>query len=98
MDRTDTNYLTDFCQCREVARLLGDSPRTVAYWVRRFAEEGFAGLAESDRPGRPRRLSPEQLKFIDSDHGVRFVCGGTCRRVQTGSGLVDPGYHTQISS
>jgi transposase len=52
--------------CREVARLLGDSPRTVAYWVHRFEEEGFAGLAESDRPGRPRRLNPEQLKQIDS--------------------------------
>jgi|SRR5208283_356721 len=51
--------------CREVARLLGDSPRTVAYWVRRFEEEGFGGLAESDRPGRPPRLNPGQLKIID---------------------------------
>ncbi len=50
--------------CREVARLLGDSPRTVAYWVCRFEEEGLAGLAEGDRTGRPQRLSPEQLKQI----------------------------------
>lgn len=52
--------------CTEVARLLGDAPRTVAYWVQRFEEEGLAGLAEGDRPGRPRRLSPEQLQKISA--------------------------------
>lgn len=50
--------------CTEVANLLGDAPRTVAYWVQRFEEEGLAGLAEGDRPGRPRRLKPEQLEQI----------------------------------
>ncbi len=53
--------------CTEVAKLLGDAPRTVAYWVQRFEEEGLAGLAEGDRPGRPRRLNPEQLKKIGND-------------------------------
>ena len=38
---------------RKVAQLLGDSPRSVAYWVRRFEEEGLAGLAEAD-PRPPR--------------------------------------------
>ena len=52
--------------CTEVATLLGDAPRTVAYWVQRFEQEGLAGLAEGDRPGRPRRLNPEQLKQIGS--------------------------------
>ncbi len=47
--------------CPEVGRLLGDSTRTVQYWVRRFEDEGLAGLAESDRPGRPSRLNDEQL-------------------------------------
>jgi transposase len=50
--------------CTEVARLLGDAPRTVAYWVRRFEEEGLAGLGEGSRPGRPRRLSKAQLEEI----------------------------------
>lgn len=50
--------------CREVARLLGDAPRTVAYWVQRFEDEGLAGLTEVERPGRPRRLSREQLEEI----------------------------------
>ena len=43
--------------CPEVARLLGDAPRTVEYWVRRFEEEGLTGLVEGERPGRPPRLS-----------------------------------------
>jgi transposase len=51
---------------RDVARMLGDSPRTVAYWVRRFEEKGFAGLADTERPGRPRRLTEKQLDEIGS--------------------------------
>lgn len=50
--------------CREVAGLLGDAPRTVAYWVRRFEDDGLPGLAEGERPGRPRRLSKEQLEEV----------------------------------
>lgn len=49
-----------------VAELLGDSPRTVAYWVRRFEEKGLGGLVEGERPGRPRRLTPQQLAQIDA--------------------------------
>lgn len=51
--------------CPEVGRLLGDAPRTVEYWVRRFEAKGFAGLAEGHRSGRPRRLSEAQLREID---------------------------------
>jgi len=63
--------------CRKVAQLLGDSPRAVAYWAKRFEDEGLAGLAEAERPGRPRRLQPDQLNQIDaalrnspSDYGL----------------------------
>lgn len=52
--------------CPEVAGLLGDAPRSVEYWVRRFEEEGLAGLQEGERPGRPRRLSPKQLAEVDA--------------------------------
>ena len=41
--------------------MLGDAPRSVEYWVRRFEEAGLAGLQEGKRPGRPSRLSPKQL-------------------------------------
>ena len=61
----------------QVARLLGDSPRTVAYWVSQFNEIGLAGLAEAERPGRPPRLSEEQMDEVDRilrdrpfDHGL----------------------------
>jgi transposase len=51
--------------CPEVARLLGDGPRTVEYWVRRFEARGFAGLAEGERAGRPRRLNDEQMAKVE---------------------------------
>lgn len=48
-------------RCREVARLLGDAPRTVEYWVHRFEQRGLSGLREGARSGRPGRLSAEQI-------------------------------------
>lgn len=50
---------------RQAAQFLGDSPRTVAYWVQRFEAEGLAGLADEDRHGRPRRLNQEQICQIE---------------------------------
>ena len=51
--------------CPDVARLLGDAPRSLEYWVRRFEKEGLAGLLEGERPGRPRRLSEKQREAVD---------------------------------
>jgi len=51
---------------REVAMRLGDSPRTVAYWVQRFEDEGLAGLADADRPGRTPRLSEKHIRAINA--------------------------------
>src|SRR5437879_13260696 len=51
--------------CPEVGRLLGDAPRSVEYWVRRFEERGLVGLSEGQRSGRPRRLSEAQLQDVD---------------------------------
>jgi transposase len=48
----------------ETARLLGDSPRTVEYWLDRFERDGLAGLIDGEREGRPRRLDPKQLEEI----------------------------------
>ncbi len=52
--------------CPEVANLLGDSVRAVGNWVRRFELEGLAGLAEGERSGRPSRLSPGQLRKVQT--------------------------------
>ena len=52
--------------CRQVAQLLGDSPRTVAYWAKRFEAEGLSGLADADRPGRPSKLDQVQIQVIET--------------------------------
>lgn len=51
-------------KCPEVAKLLGDSTRIVQYWVNQFEQEGFAGLTDADRPGRPPRLTDQHLESI----------------------------------
>ncbi len=51
--------------CPEVGRLLGDAPRTVEYWVRRFEDKGLAGLVEGERSGRPRRLTSKQWEEVN---------------------------------
>src|ERR1700747_2157864 len=48
--------------CPEVARLLGDAPRSVEYWVHRYQRQGLGGLAEGERSGRPRRLTEKQME------------------------------------
>jgi len=64
--------------CPEVARLLGDAPRSVEYWVHRYQLQGLGGLTEGERCGRPRRLSEKQMEAIGrvvrnkpSDAGMR---------------------------
>ena len=64
--------------CPEVARLLGDAPRSVEYWIHRYEQEGLAGLTEGERPGRPSRLNAKQIREINrvlrvkpSDAGMR---------------------------
>src|SRR5260370_24975398 len=51
--------------CPEVARLLGASPRTVQYWIKRFEQDGLAGLVEGERPGRPVSLDEAALAAIN---------------------------------
>jgi len=50
--------------CPEVARLLGDAPRTLERWVRHFEQDGLAGLIEGERAGRPPRLDQVQLEQV----------------------------------
>jgi transposase len=50
--------------CPEVARLLGDSSRSVQYWLKRFEQDGLAGLSEQERSGRPASLNERQLAVI----------------------------------
>ena len=64
--------------CPDVARLLGDAPRSVEYWVHRYEQQGLAGLMEGERSGRPSRLNEKQVREINrvlrakpSDAGMR---------------------------
>lgn len=50
--------------CPKVAEMLGDSVRTVQYWVNRFDKDGLAGLSEGERPGRPKALTERQMEKI----------------------------------
>jgi len=69
--------------CPEVAKLLGDAPRSVEYWVRGLEELGWAGLREGERPGRPGRLNEKQLR------GITAVLRQMPREVGLGGNLWD---------
>ena len=53
--------------CYEVADLLGHSPRTIQYWVERFERNGFAGLEDNERSGRPGALDEKLRHRINQD-------------------------------
>jgi transposase len=53
--------------CYKVADLLGQSPRTVQYWVQRFERDGFAGLQGGMRSGRPAALDQSTLQTVGYD-------------------------------
>ena len=53
--------------CTEVAELFGHSPRTVQYWIRHFERNGFAGLEDTSRSGRPSRLGESTISTIGLD-------------------------------
>ena len=53
--------------CYEVADLLGHSPRTIEYWVERFEQSGFSGLADGDKQGRPASLDEKSRKRLNEE-------------------------------
>jgi len=52
--------------CRAAARLLGDSPRAVEYWVNRYNRNKIKGLFNSAPVGRPPRLSSSQAAELSA--------------------------------
>jgi len=53
--------------CYEVAEIMGHSPRTIEYWIQRFEQNGFAGLADKQRPGRPQTLVDTMQQALEND-------------------------------
>ena len=47
--------------CRAAARLQGDYPRAVEYWVNRYKSNKIQGLFDVMPPGRPPRLAASQI-------------------------------------
>jgi transposase len=53
--------------CYDAGHILGEDPRTVERWVKRFSMKGFNALKEGKRSGRPSKLTLQQMSEIDSD-------------------------------
>lgn len=49
-----------------VARVFGDSARSLAYWVKRFEKGGVDELMEKSGRGRTSSLTPSQIKKVES--------------------------------
>lgn len=47
--------------CRAAAKLLGDSPRAVEYWIKRYKTDKIDGLRSRSSPGRPPRLDAAKM-------------------------------------
>lgn len=52
---------------QKVAELYGESVRTIQRWAKAVNTYGLRGLIDNKRPGRPPRLSPEQLNELRRD-------------------------------
>ena len=72
--------------CHTVARLLGDSPRAVEYWVNRYKSNNINGLADDSAQGRVPRLSAAQ--FAELRVAVLTGLAGSQARVWTGEDIV----------
>jgi transposase len=51
----------------EVGDLFDINPRTIKHWGQQYKKKGLAGLKESPRPGRPRKISVSILAQIQQD-------------------------------
>ena len=60
-------HVLDGASSRDAARLYGDSPRAIEYWIHRLISQGLTGLLDGNHPGRPARLSPKELAKLRND-------------------------------
>lgn len=51
----------------EIASALGEHTRTIERWRKRFNEQGLAGLLDDTSPGRPSRLSDDDMSALKND-------------------------------
>ena len=60
-------HVLDGASSHDTARLYGDSPRAIEYWVQRLTFKGLSGLLDGNHPGRPARLSDKELAKLRKD-------------------------------
>lgn len=53
--------------CRQAAGLLGEDPRTVQRWARTYERDGFDGLRDGARSGRPPALDETRRMALEAD-------------------------------
>jgi transposase len=60
----------------EIAKRLNRSNDTITQWVRRWNKEGYEGLSDKHRPGRPLTLAPnEENTIIETvNQSTRITC------------------------
>ncbi|RMG38795.1 MAG: helix-turn-helix domain-containing protein [Gammaproteobacteria bacterium] len=51
----------------DIAEALGEHTRTIERWRKRFNEQGIEGLLDDTSPGRPSRLSQEEMAAVARD-------------------------------
>lgn len=60
------NMVLSGCPTSQIGEMAGVSKAAVTGWVKTADEQGFDALKTKQRPGRPRKLSGEQLSDIDA--------------------------------
>ncbi len=53
--------------CYKIAEMFGQDPTTIQRWVKNFNTNGFSGLTEGEKPGRPRNLTDKQWNKLGED-------------------------------
>lgn len=76
----------------EVARVFGDSPRAVSYWVKRFRAKGIAGFTETTPAGRPSKLNEAQIKGVQ-----QFIVQSVNVTAETLSHFIGKAYNISLT-
>jgi len=69
----------------EICKRLNRDNNTVLNWIKRWNKEGYEGLVDKQRPGRPSVLNPdEQKQVLDrvNEDKARITCKILCIQIQ----------------